>query len=296
MVPGGTNVPLVAQVGKWRAQAMVDTSSCTTQNVTLAFPKDPQSGDGPVIAVATGGGDMLECTLDRMGIFPFVKVYQGTGGANTNPAAPVASTSLWSSNADLAGTDIVLLSCEAQATVGAAPQVISSYLNAGGSVWAEHWGYVWFNGTAGIATWATGANIQGTSGAISAQFPGTPPAVAAMSQWVGAQTGATGLSLMNAAANVTAVTSPTIDWLNAASTAPTPNVPTLISWTGSGGLGKAVYSDFHVGSASGDYGLQPGSLAVPANAIVPSGCANKALTPAEVAFAYMFFTQLSCSP
>jgi hypothetical protein len=59
--------------------------------------------------------------------------------------------------------------------------------------------------------------------------------------------------------------------------------------------GRVVYSDLHVGGASGDYGETVGSAGtVPAGSIVPAGCANNPLSPQEAALEFMIFDLSAC--
>jgi hypothetical protein len=55
--------------------------------------------------------------------------------------------------------------------------------------------------------------------------------------------------------------------------------------------GRVVYSDLHVGGASGDY---PNQLTPGGNPIVPEGCADNPLTPQEKALEFMLFDLSSC--
>ena len=55
-----------------------------------------------------------------------------------------------------------------------------------------------------------------------------------------------------------------------------------------------VYSDLHVGAASGDYGEDGGSSMVPAKSIVPTGCASRDLSPQEKALEFMLFDLSAC--
>jgi hypothetical protein len=133
-VPTGTHVPIVVQIGKWRREVFVSTTSC--QNTVLPasdthLPASRAQGDMPAMALLTGGLDDLGCFLFRMGIeageytSPHaggrVDVYQGLGlggasgpGLSNGTAGNCTNTScpLWSSKGSLESYDIVLLACE----------------------------------------------------------------------------------------------------------------------------------------------------------------------------------------
>ena len=72
-VPTGTQVPLVVQIGKWRREVFVSTTSC--QNTVLPasdtrLPSSQAQGDMPAMALLTGGLDDLGCLLFRWGLRP----------------------------------------------------------------------------------------------------------------------------------------------------------------------------------------------------------------------------------
>jgi hypothetical protein len=75
-VPVGSNVPLVAQVGKWRRVLHVNVTACenNAQTANITLPGTVAAGDTddnmPDIAVSTGSADTLECLLVRIGVSP----------------------------------------------------------------------------------------------------------------------------------------------------------------------------------------------------------------------------------
>jgi hypothetical protein len=166
-VPGGANIPLVVQIGKWRKEITVSSvTNCTSNSAgTITLPKNLSDGmyaSLPSIAVSTGSADTLECLLTRVGVDEAmftgassatagVHVYQGGGGqggnSTVNPSSPSSPTSLWDSQNDLMQYDIVMLSCEGAPTYGVdatTASVMAPYVAAGGRVFAEHFGYAFF--------------------------------------------------------------------------------------------------------------------------------------------------------
>jgi hypothetical protein len=295
----GDAVEVVAQIGKWRAVANV-TTGCQPASVTIKLPGSASStASVPAIAVSTGNADTLECALHRMGIDGAVTVFQGAGGATATGAKP--SSMLWASAASLGAYDAILLSCEGAATTGANPAGLSSYAQAGGMVFAEHWQYSYFDAapftSQGIATWTTGANfLTGTTNSAILEAP----AAAGLQQWLPAGVLVNSelpLTNMEAAHNATLGTASSLE-IAADPTSSAPGAPLLFSWS-EGGAGSAggriVYADFHIGSSSADYGTALGSTMVPAGATYPTGCvAETALEPAELVFLYTLFEDLSC--
>jgi hypothetical protein len=132
-VPTSAAVPVVVQLGKWRRQITVATTSCQNTSIPAGqahLPRNRTEGDMPEIALLTGGLDDIGCFLTRMGIdageygSPHsggrVDVYQGLGvagngpGLSTGTAGNCTNTScpLWASKASLEAYDIVVLGCE----------------------------------------------------------------------------------------------------------------------------------------------------------------------------------------
>jgi hypothetical protein len=155
-VPVGSNIPLVIQIGKWRRQITIPSvTACTDTALTdpnqTRLPRNKTEGDIPLIAIATGALDSMECLPRRMGIDDAeftteagdgrINLYAGSdlpamggfgmgmgmgtgmGAVNTHATkafAPTlnagaklsAATSLWDTLNELSRYDIVILSCE----------------------------------------------------------------------------------------------------------------------------------------------------------------------------------------
>jgi hypothetical protein len=180
-VPTGA-VPVVLQIGKWRRQITVNTTSCQNTNVTVGaarLPRNRKEGDMPEIGLLTGGLDDLGCFLIRMGVDPAeygaphsggrVDVYQGlTVGGGGGPAlsngvagnCTNTSCPLWASKQSLEKYDLVVLGCEGNTfdeTIDAgglggggpnitaqAKQAMHDWLDEGGKVFATHFHFTWF--------------------------------------------------------------------------------------------------------------------------------------------------------
>jgi hypothetical protein len=249
----------------------------------------------------------------------------GAGGRPTPGAAmaggsPASATALWATAADLQPYDIVILSCEGGETANPVPQALNDYAAAGGRVFASHFHYAWFNNKVpfngyNLATWTAGTQDTGTINAIVQQTLSdgvTPfPKGIAMEQWlanVNALTSTTDggtpeLPILQSKhnADVTAANTPSTPWIVADQAAPKPGATEYFSWDmpvptpAAGACGRIVFSDLHVGGASGDYGEPAGGGGgLPANAVVPGGCANNTLSPQEKALEFMLFDLSAC--
>lgn len=239
-VPVGTDIPVVIQIGKWRRQIKVSTvAACADTPIDPSLtrlPKNKSEGDIPLIALATGGADSMECLPLRMGIDPAefttdagdgrVHLYAGTDNGNNTRATRAFSpslnagamltpaTTLWADTASLSRYDIVILSCEGATLDNAKPmtarQALYDYESLGGRVFASHWHRVWFSdGPAPVPTIGTWQDVMPDPqspavGTINTSFPKG----LALSQWlvnVGASTTAGQLDIIAARDNLQAV-------------------------------------------------------------------------------------------
>jgi hypothetical protein len=191
-VPVGTDIPLVIQVGKWRREITVPRTQACGETVledpqVMRLPRTRDEGNIPKIALTTGGADVIECLLRKMGIadseftpeagpgrvnlfagqpnqpalpapipiiFPggATKAYAPTlnGGAAFTPAR-----SFWDDPAAFDRYDMVILSCEGNSYPTsksvAARAAVGTYADKGGRVFASHWHNFWLH--SGPAPW-----------------------------------------------------------------------------------------------------------------------------------------------
>ena len=172
-VPGGVDVPLVIQLGRWRRQVTIPAVADCTANplvdVSLTrLPKNSAEGDIPRMAIATGSADPFECLLLKIGIdsteitaptSPIpgrIDFYRGTNspGVDLVSHAPRANA-LYSSLGKLLTYDVIMLPCEGGnfdkslldgVELTPNPRVLlQQYLDAGGRVFATHFSYDWFS-------------------------------------------------------------------------------------------------------------------------------------------------------
>jgi hypothetical protein len=281
---------------------------------------DEPGADIPRIAISTGGSDTLECLLQRVGLDRAeygraggggagrIEIFAGSAGMpgqhaipNTSPPAPDSYLSLWDKTSDLMQYDIVLLSCEGHETVNPNQQTLFEYANAGGRVFASHFHYAYFftgpfAAAPGLAQWTPGSNNYDNTiyADIVTTLPGGGafPKGQAMQKFLqdnGALTGGK-LPIVEAKHNavITAANTPSQQWI--VKTDETPNqtqyfsVNTPVANAEDMKCGRVVYSDLHVGAASGDNPNQP----------VPTGCAVQDLSPQEKALEFMLFDLSSC--
>jgi hypothetical protein len=165
-VPENATYTLVIQAGKWRRQFSETVAAAPLTGLVLNMPSNHTQGDIPLIAIATGSVDALECVFRNMGIAdteftddngtvnPGGRIHLYKGSAS--PGADISSST--SSQTTLLGTatdssllnsyDVVMFPCQGtpsgQTTTAAATNLVN-YANAGGRVFATHYSYAWLD-------------------------------------------------------------------------------------------------------------------------------------------------------
>jgi hypothetical protein len=246
-----------------------------------------------------------------------------TGNGPTMGGSTASNATLWNATASLMPYDIVILSCEGAETTGAGgalstqeQQNLLDYANAGGRVFASHFHYAWFDtgpmGALNLATWSTGANTIGLVNAtiVTTLSNGQPfPKGQGLHDWLNNvhALGVNGappneLPIVDAKhnADVSAANTPSQPWiLPDQAAAQRANATMYFSFNtpvnaplDDAGVpnycGRVVFSDLHVGAASGDTGGTIGQDA-------PAGDCNYVdLSPQEKALEFMLFDLSSC--
>ena len=207
------------QVGKWRRQIVVpQVTACQDNPITDAtqthLPSKSSEGDMPLIAITTGGCDIAECFLRRIGIDDsefaapgattgHVHVYTGMQGSAITGGDTVTDTyQWWTDSKHLLAYDIVFNSCDCAPNdrnesggSGNAYQAMHDYVTGGGRLFATHSYYNWFSGEGlsdfqSVANWCVGGTSengtcgQGTSGTSSYYVDTTFPKGQAFATWL----------------------------------------------------------------------------------------------------------------
>ncbi|AUX40614.1 hypothetical protein SOCE26_020150 [Sorangium cellulosum] len=326
--PVGEDIPLVVQIGKWRRELVLPVVEACVDNATedgsVRLPRSASEGHLPRIALATGGLDVLECLLYKIGIDASeftpeagggrVNLFSGRAipghkatnqyraGLNGGALFPPARE-LWGSLDRLMQYDMVILSCEGayfeEDKPPAALQAMFDYASAGGRVFASHWHNYWLRRGPGrfpeTADWKEEADPDsGLPVLVDATFPKGQ----ALWDWllhVGASTTPGQIEIDDPQHCVNSVNEAIATrWLynernDAYGALPgvkyfTFNTP--IGLPEGEQCGRFVYTDIHV--ATEDV----------AGAPFPTGCANdgelRALSPQEKALLFMLFDLSAC--
>jgi hypothetical protein len=279
------------------------------------MPKNHDEGNIPLMALTTGGADVLECLLRRIGIDDSefstgggngrVQFYAGmTTNTNLTSAFDAAhggqpfgaAANFWVSLDNLKKYDIVLLSCEGQTFPQEKPQgalqALVDYTNVGGRVFASHWHRYWFHPDSpaqgvfnDVGAWGDAPTDppDPSTGVVDTSFPKGK----AMQEWlvnVGASTVPGEIDIHEPRDNIASVDpSQAQQWITLKGL---PVVEYLSFNTPQPApddqkCGRVVYSDLHVSSGEG-WGPWP------------SGCTNHPLSAQEKALEFMLFDLSSC--
>jgi hypothetical protein len=190
-VPSGANIPVVMQTGKWRRQITVaNVPACTSTALTdknqTRLPRNKSEGDIPLIALATGGSDALECLLRSVGIDEAeftndsgagrIQLFQGTRAASSIMTGGVSSPlrgvdNLWASVTSMRKYDVVIMACEgddgpSESRTAAQYAAVRGYADIGGRIFGSHYHNRWVQSEDGepnqgypqVARWASGAH------------------------------------------------------------------------------------------------------------------------------------------
>lgn len=162
-VPVNATYTVVIQAGKWRRQFTENVGSGPLTGLALHMPSDHTQGDIPMIAIATGSVDALECVLRDMGIADteftddnggvnaagHIHLYRGAAnsGAEINASTPGQGV-LMNSSTLMNSYDVLMFPCQGtaanQATATGATNLLN-YANAGGRIFATHFSYAWLD-------------------------------------------------------------------------------------------------------------------------------------------------------
>lgn len=193
-IPENGSYTLVIQAGKWRRQFQNQTvGTSAVSGLALHMPADHTQGDIPMIAIATGSVDGVECVLRDMGIADteftddnqttnaggHIHLYEGAGssgkagGAEISTSTPSETTLTGGTGTELNNYDMVMFPCQGgQYTQTSAPLTnLVNYANAGGRIFTTHYSYVYLDPNAPmyaqfppVANWTTTAEAQVNSG------------------------------------------------------------------------------------------------------------------------------------
>jgi hypothetical protein len=329
-VPSGANIPLVMQTGKWRRQITVaNVPACASTALTdknqTRLPKNKSEGDIPLVALATGGSDAVECLLRSVGIDENeftndsgtgrVQLFQGyrasptimTGGAS---AALRAVDQLWASVTSMKKYDVVLMACEgdsgqSEGRTAAQYAAVRGYADLGGRIFGSHYHNNWIRSEDGtpsqgypqVVKFASGAHGLDNPVPYPLQIDTTFPKGVAFRDWlvaVGATPTPGTILIKDGEHTVDAVIPPlSQQWIYGQDTSRSPTKPvveyfSLTTPVGSANVcGRMVFSDVHVSQGGGT------------NAAVPfptrCGAISTDLTPQQKALEFMLFDLSSCA-
>ena len=286
-IPVNATYTVVIQAGKWRRQFSETVATDPLTGLALHMPADHTQGDIPMIAIASGSVDAVECVLLDMGISQTeftddngvinvggrIHLFRGSysPGAQINASTPTQST-LMTSSTTLNGFDMVMFPCQGgpgnQAT-GTGPANLLSYANAGGRVFSTHYSYAWLDPESPynsqfspVANWTTTAESQIGLGLGTVNTGFTDGAT--LAQWLqnaGATQAGTSnqITISTLRTDVGSVIAPTQSWLtlNSGSDIGQTGNPVMqmtfntpVGAAASSQCGRVMYNDYHIYNSS----------------------------------------------
>jgi Bacterial Ig-like domain (group 3) len=302
-IPVNGAYTVVIQAGKWRRQFSETVGAGPLTGLALHMPADHTQGDIPMIAIATGSVDALECVLRDMGLSDteftddngtvnpggHIHLYKGTEatGAVINASTP-SQSSLMNSPTLMNSYDMVMFPCQGnpagQATATGATNLLS-YANAGGRIFGTHYSYAWLDPASPyyslfppVVNWAVNQPNPTPDPGIATINTGFTDG-ATMAQWLQNA----GASYQNTPGQIqistlrhdfNGVIAPTQSWLTLNN--PTAGNPVMqftfntpVAAAASSQCGRVVFNEYHVFNASS------------ANVIFPNECPSTASMSAQ---------------
>jgi hypothetical protein len=301
-VPENATYTVVIQAGKWRRQFTEAVATGPLTGIELDMPANHTQGDIPLIAIATGSVDALECVLHDMGIADTeftddngtsggrIHLYTGSSspGAAINASTPTESV-LMTNSATLNNYDVVMFPCQGgpdgQATPAGATNLLN-YANAGGRVFATHFSYAWLNpGTPYDSDFPPVANW----GSVNAPVDG-PATIntgfndgATLAQWLlnsGASTTYGQVDLANTRNDLASIIPPTQSWatLNSSNDIMQMTFNAPVGAPAANQCGRVLFNEYHVYPPRGS------------GTIFPAECgASAPMTPQEEMLEYALY-------
>jgi hypothetical protein len=308
-VPSGDGIPLVVQLGPWRMQTTIDVKPCVDNVLPdgkVRLPRNQQEGDIPLMAVATGKDDHLECLLRKLGIADSeftnpsgngrVHLYRGNGAvldANTPDESVLKGSA--TAKGDFARYAQVLLPCHGAETLETADTLahFADYVKSGGRVAAMHFSYVWLfqNGALGnIGTWTPGS--PDPAAPLAADVPTAAQRSVDFAAWlnlVGALSRPSPpqvqIAVPHADLGLLASTNAELLLSSAMPTTTQGFVAAIPADPPDKACGRVAFADFHRPAASSQ------------NTTFPTECdSDAALSTEEKALEFMLFDSFACKP
>jgi hypothetical protein len=325
-VPSGANIPVVIQTGKWRRQITVAsvpacTSTALTDKNQTRLPRNKSEGNIPLIAIATGHADAVECLFRKVGIDEAeftndagtgrINLFQGyqasptimTGGASS----PLRSAdNLWASVTSMRKYDAVFMACEgndgpSESRTAAQYAAVRGYADMGGRIFGSHYHNNWIRSEDGEPNAGYPQVVKFASGGHQLAEPSTLlidatfPKGMAFRDWlvaVGASTTPGQIVISNGEHTVDSVIQGVAQqWIYGTDSGRNP--PTVVEYfsfttpvSSANVCGRMVFSDVHVSLGGGDLGDDP----------FPGRCGTSLdMSPQEKALEFMIFDLSSCA-